>query len=377
MEKFVAVCGTNGSVPEVFSKSTEEAVKAVSNNCGNLLFQYAACQLIKSPTKLVGKDISWDPHFINENAGSLVVPSANFLREGFDFSGMVSFLRKIKIPLFFLGLGAQANDLSQTTFDFHPSVFELIEILREQAVGISVRGEFTQRVLQSFGVNHSLVTGCPSNFINPISNFPELISKKYDQPLDCFIYNADEPWPKNPNKKLVEKLIVNWCLSSNGIMVQQAVPQMIQYLRRNNVFSEPKVKSNFEEKLARSLMPDKPINEFQDFINLRTRTYFTVHQWMEDTSKFNFSIGLRLHGNMIAWQSGTPALWIYHDARTQELVETMELPRVSLHNFLDKCKSIEEARDYFNFEPNKYNERRKYLRSQLDKVLEGTNFGQD
>ena len=370
MSKFVAISGTDGSVPRVFSKSSTEAIKAVGNNCGNLLFQYAACQLIDVPYKLLGRDISWDPNFVNENASHLVVPSANFLREGFDFSGFVGFLKKIKIPLVFLGLGAQANDFNQTKFDFHPSIVEFIDILREQAVGISVRGEFTQRVLETFGIKHSRVTGCPSNFINTNPDFCKLISQKYQQPLDCFIYNADEPWPKNKKKSDVEKLLIEWCLSSGGVMVQQAVPAMIEYLRRNNIHSNQNLNPDFEEKLSRALMPNVPINEFQDFINLRTRNYFSVQQWMEDASRFNFSVGLRLHGNMIAWQSGTPSLWIYHDARTQELVETMELPRISLDEILNKCNSIQEARDYFYFNSERYSQRRTFLKSELDQVLE-------
>ena len=91
---------------------------------------------------------------------------------------------------------------------------------------------------------------------------------------------------------------------------------------------------------------------------------------MEDSSKYDFSVGLRLHGNMVAWQAGTPALWVYHDSRTQELAETMALPRMPFQTFIDECETVQDAWKRVEFDPVAYGERRALLKSRIVKVME-------
>jgi len=72
---------------------------------------------------------------------------------------------------------------------------------------------------------------------------------------------------------------------------------------------------------------------------------------------------------MVAWQAGTPALWIYHDSRTQELAEIMAVPKISLEDFLANCHTIEEARARVEFQKESYRVRRRHLAQRLLKVL--------
>ncbi|MEP5768490.1 polysaccharide pyruvyl transferase family protein, partial [Nisaea sp.] len=201
----VALSGTFGHVPNLPFMDTTTAMQKVGKNCGNLVFQYAAAKLIGEPIHLVGTDIPWAPEKIKDSSRVLVIPSANFLREGFDFSGYVDFLERTDLPLVFLGLGAQADDFEKKSFDFHPSILRLLDLIRERSPMVSIRGEFTARVLDSFGIDRFAVTGCPSNFINQAPNFPEMIATKLAQPMRSFITHADEPWPKKTVKKEVEK----------------------------------------------------------------------------------------------------------------------------------------------------------------------------
>ncbi|TON21089.1 hypothetical protein CGH62_24745, partial [Vibrio parahaemolyticus] len=101
----------------------------------------------------------------------------------------------------------------------------------------------------------------------------------------------------------------------------------------------------------------------------KMRLYYSVDQWMEDSARFDFSIGLRLHGNMAAWQSGTPAIWIYHDSRTRELAETMALPHISHMDYL-KIDSLEQLRNKVDFSFSQYGKRRKLLKDRYKKILD-------
>ncbi|MCC5809413.1 MAG: polysaccharide pyruvyl transferase family protein [Ectothiorhodospiraceae bacterium] len=370
--KSVAVTGTRGCVPGVAFMDTKEAMRRVGNNCGNLVFQYATCGIIRDKIRIVGQDVPWDAKKVRDKCRVVVVPSANFLREGFDFSGFVDFLEKTELPLVFVGLGAQANDVYKKKFDFHPSVERLISIMKERCAAVSVRGEYTASVLEGYGIHGSVVTGCPSNFINKSPDLGAVIGEKLKKPLRSFIAHTDEPWPKVNRKKEVERKLFGWSLSGSGITVQQAVPTMIQYLRLNNAHSAGDVRSGFGKALANALAPGVSLETFEDFCRTRLRTYFSVDQWLEDSAAHDFSVGLRLHGNMVAWQAGTPALWITHDSRTKELVETMALPNISIEDFMERCETVDDARVMAenSFDKNLYNKRREHLSGQLLRVFD-------
>ena len=93
-----------------------------------------------------------------------------------------------------------------------------------------------------------------------------------------------------------------------------------------------------------------------------------MDQWLEDSARFDFSIGLRLHGNMAAWQAGTPAIWIYHDSRTRELCETMALPHMQIAKFLE-MRDVDEMKEKSNFDWQFYKERKSLLSNNLKSVF--------
>lgn len=367
--KYLVLSGTDGSVPESAFLDNEGYVRAIGQNSGNLLFQYAAKRLIGEKAAVIGRDMPRNMGRIRKDARAIIIPSANFLREGADMSGFVSFLERAQMPLIFLGLGAQADSFDQTDFDFHPSVVRLIDLIRERSNKVSVRGEFTAALLERHGVQNVVVTGCPSNFINPAPDLADVIAAKATQPVESFITHAEEPWPKNPDKSRVDRKLIEWTRSGRAIMVQQSVPDMLGYLRRNNPAAVQQPGDHFEESLQKRLLPDAGLESFRDFCALKLRSYISVDQWMEDSARFDFSIGMRLHGNMAAWQAGTPSLWIHHDARTREMCDTMALPSIAMDEFLDQCDTIEDARARWEFDAEAYTARRKDLRAALDSVL--------
>lgn len=367
--KAIALTGTRGHVDGVSFKSTTEVMRAVGNNTGNLVFQYACYNLVQGPKLVVGQDIPWDVAQVRQKCRAIVIPSANFIRERFEFTGFVDFLEKTELPLIFLGLGAQASDFGQRTFDLHPSIQRLIALIRERSPMVSVRGQYTQEVLDSFGISQSVVTGCPSNFINPDDDLPNVIARKLQGDLRSFITHGDEPWPKDRSKQLVEKRLARWTQEGAAMQSQQSVPIFMTYLRRNNAYAQDLPGDHLQESLRKALLPEATPDEFLTYLATKLRVYYSVPQWMEDSTRYDFSIGLRLHGNMVAWQAGTPALWIHHDSRTRELAEVMAVPSIDVATFLEKCDTVTEAWKRTEFQPDAYRTRRALLRRRLDEVL--------
>lgn len=367
--KHIALSGTDGTVHGAAFMQTQDFVRAIGQNSGNLVFQYAVNRLIDADIAVIGRDLPRDPSIVGKQARALVIPSANFLREGLDFTGFVGFLQRTELPLVFLGLGAQAETVDTAKLDLHPSIERMIALMKERSKKVSVRGAFTAQVLERYGLDNVVVTGCPSNFINPAPDLADQIALKARRRGSSFITHAEEPWPKQPEKSEVERRLMDWTLKGRSIMIQQSVPAMIEYMRQDNPYAAQAPEEHFEDALQRQLMPDQSIEAFRDFAALRLRSYISVEQWMEDSARFDFSVGMRLHGNMAAWQTGTPALWIHHDARTQELVETMALPNLSVEDFLEHCRTMDDVRDRWEFDSDAYTARRRELRAAFDSVL--------
>lgn len=366
--KKIGIVGTHGRVDGCSFMSTDTLLNKVGQNTGNLLFQYAVTNIIDEDKIIIGTDIPWDIKAVREECRVIVIPSANFIRENFDFSGFVNFLDKTGLPLVFLGLGAQAKDYDQKHFDFHPSILKLIDLVKERSIIAGLRGEFTQKLLEKFGVNNTEIIGCPTNFINKDPNFLTKLKNKWEKPVFSFIATGDEPWPKDSFKRDAERQMIDWVNKGYGLFLQQSVEPFIKYARQNNPYQNADVPPHHESSLRKSLAPEMTDEQFRGFIATKLRLYYSIDQWMEDSARMDFSIGLRLHGNMAAWQAGTPAIWVYHDSRTRELAETMALPHMSHIEFL-KMSSIEDMKNKVKFNFDSYGKRRDNLRNSLIKIL--------
>ncbi|MBO6729453.1 MAG: polysaccharide pyruvyl transferase family protein [Maricaulis sp.] len=354
--------------------TTSKLMSAVGQNSGNLVFQYACRKLIRSDATVIGQDVPRDPVAIREQADVIVIPSANFLREGLSFGGFVGLLDRCQLPLVFIGLGAQAESAASTKLNLDPTIERMIALMKERSESVSVRGDFTASVLEYYGLDNVVITGCPSNFISENDNFAETIAHKAAQGGPTFLTHAEEPWPKVAEKTGVERRLIEWTRKGRAMMIQQSVPAVFEYLRRDNPAAVDQPSEDFEVALAAQLMPGQGVEAFRDFAATRLRSYISVEQWMEDSARFDFSIGMRLHGNMVAWQAGVPAMWIHHDARTSELVETMGLPNLSLAQFMNTCTTVEDARKQWSFDPAAYTKRRNILRGRLKDVLQAQNI---
>jgi hypothetical protein len=371
--KKIGILGSQGTVFESNKLNTTDFLSRVGANTGNLVFQYAVYKAIKEDKISVGTDIPWDTNIVRENCRLLVVPSANFIRENFDISGYVNFLEKCKLPLLFLGIGAQADNYLKKDFNLHPSVLKLIELFKNSSTGVGVRGEYTGEILNNFGYKDSVIIGCPSNFLNNDAGLPDKIQKKWKSETITIATTGDEPWPKNNDKQIAERILFQWAFDSKGIYVQQSVDPLVRAIRGANPYDEVNNRDSLILNLHKALAPSIDIKDFTRFITSSVRLYSDIGQWMEDLSRFDLSIGLRLHGNMVPFQSGCPSIWIYHDSRTKELIDTMALPSISLDNFIE-LKDYNLVKSYCEFNPEKYRNKKLILRENYSKLYQLSNI---
>ena len=344
--KKVGIIGTRGKVSKAFGMGTDQLLHSVGANTGNLVFQYSVYNTISEDRIVIGVDIPWDVNQVKENCRVIVVPAANFIREGADFTSMTNFLEQVDLPLVVVGLGVQAKDYNKKIFDLHSSTLRLLELFKERCKTIGLRGEYSAEILSSMGVNNIEVIGCPSNFLNPDVGLPDKIIKKASSDVEVISATGDEPWPSNSLKRDAERKLLTLVQEFSGTYVIQSVQPFVKVLRDRNIYqkSEEEEEERLFDSLREALMPHLSTREFRRFARSRFRIYVDVDQWLEEASRFDFSVGLRLHGNMVPFQAGTPAVWVAHDARTQELSEVMSLPHVSVSDFLN-INHIQELKE--------------------------------
>lgn len=358
--KTVAILSSNNvTYPQTFNKNNTDFNRSIVNNSGNLVFIYAINNLIKNP-KLYYNTSSLDE--INK-CGCLIIPAANWISSSLDMGSIVNYIKNIKIPIVFLGLGVQATSYENKNFTLNQSSIDLINIIKNQGHVVGSRGEFTQEVLGDYGVP-STVVGCTSNLINEDADLINKLIKKWEQKSQFCVGIGNDINTKCPINLRAEKIIFEWG-TKYGFYLQQSYLSIINSIRYNNQYSESYESQDIYHKIGESC------STFQEFNRLminNSRVYVSIEQWMEDMSRMDLCFGTRIHGNILATQSQCPSIVVYHDSRTRELAETMCYPRISVGDFV-KIGSIDELKDKCIYDFSLYNKKRSELKQNLKNIL--------
>lgn len=340
----VAVLGTPGFVRDPDRFGDDALLNIVGQNSGNLMFQYAASQILAVEKSHIGmSEQAYGSAEAVKDVSYLVFPAANHLRAGADWTGLNDFLAKSKVPLIILGLGAQspkiggeAGTLVDLRADRH--VMRMIEILRDKAAFVSVRGEYTRSICEELGLKGTTPLGCPSALLSPDLNLGMSMAARLGEASAAqitprFGLTAAAPFEIRANAPLkdLERKLFQWVRSRGGPYFQQSGGEAVMRLCRKG--STPPSPDQIKT-IRDILQPAAEIDPFIGYFQRLARFHLSAPEWMAETAELSFVIGTRVHGNMAAIGSGTPGIVIAHDSRTDELASTMKLPRVSIEAVL-------------------------------------------
>lgn len=332
--------------------STDDLFAKVGNNTGNLAYVYAARLILGSEIK----HLDWASTHNAKSNESLVISCANQLGAHCDMSGQATKLSAFDMPMIAVGLGAQAKSIEempavpQGTLDWY-DVMAGKSI--SSAPNIALRGEHTYKYLKSIGREKSaVVLGCPSNLINPNKQLGKTIKEREVFPPRRVAVAAGTPWV--PDHRVLERSLADIVTLTGGSYIAQASLEMIKLARAD--FSS----LNREQliKFRNFLRPNLVLPEFQQWCRQYMAMFVHVPSWMEHLRKFDFVVGNRIHGVMLALQAGVPALCIAHDSRTSEMCEAMCVPYVTMDKVKSKGLSLYNLKQYYDFDPDAYDVRR-------------------
>jgi hypothetical protein len=174
------ILGINDAVDGSSYLSTEAAYNLVGHNVGNLAFHYAMSKILEGHQDA----LPWhtDPKQLNQLRRIGVMPCANQLGPHADYGNLGDRFSALDIPLVAVGLGAQGRsdyELAEVPLGTQNWVKQIAVRSPKGAPNIGVRGEFTLKVLEQYGLSkHAVVTGCPSLFLNPDPNLGKKIEER-------------------------------------------------------------------------------------------------------------------------------------------------------------------------------------------------------
>jgi hypothetical protein len=362
MRRSVIMAG-HPRIDDIFIKDTKNLFDESGGNTGNMAFRYALASHVKAV-----RFSHWHAPVqeVRDAVDLILLPLANQLGKHTDLGAVAQRIQAYGLPVVGIGLGAQATS-SEVDVTLTEGTQQWLRTLLESAPSaypnVGVRGSYTQAQIEKLGFKGRVaVTGCPSNFINTKDNIAEKVAKGFSWKPRRIAVNAGIPFI--PALAKIEQQLARLVSDVGGTYIVQHGIEMVQ-LARNEFELMGAEKLEICRKYIR---PDLDTEQFCSWARTFACAFFDVPGWMDYLKRFDFVVGTRFHGAMLAIQAGVPAGVIAHDSRTHEMCETMGIP-VRFYKEISKEITSDNVLDFFEFDRVSYQEKRYNLYKEYMAIL--------
>lgn len=335
--------------------SFDRLYERVGKNTGNLLFTNAVWNQIAGPKERI--NFTFDPDKLNERLGALVIPAANWLSPNVDFSELANLVERLTIPVVLIGLGAQDATYSGS-IAIPDGTVRFVQAVARRSDSISVRGDYSGKILNSLGITNITVTGCPSLY-HDFRRFeppPRPLRVRMDRGLIHTTRYA-AIYPSFAENDSVHRQLFRLAYANQLDLLIQSEPEEMAFLTGYNDASA--VEAGHRALLEQ--IYDAPNWEsVVAYWNAHGRVFFNVDNWARALDAYDYVVGTRLHGTIMALNSGVPAMLVHHDSRTREIAEFAAIPtlsasavQLSLRNIRRWVEKADFARYYARREANR------------------------
>lgn len=295
-------------------------------NSGNMMFTESLVNILPS-----GKLISWQISKSEiEDCDCLVFAAANWLATGTDLAYLAEKLEKIHLPVFLVGIGAQSR-IEKEFPKLSDGTLRFLSIVSERSKIISTRGNFTCKVLEHYGFNNTVATGCPSLLLTG-SDGPQF--NKPASPDKLVIHGTRHRF--HPSDEFQDYIFTQALRLGCDILLQSETPDIM--LSQGLDITGP-AKTRAIEVLTKSYGCSS-YDIISNFLKEHGHFFTNYNSWVDYNKTRSFCLGTRIHGTIASIIAGTPALLIAHDSRTEELAQAMGVPFV-LESEIDRRKPLD------------------------------------
>lgn len=318
--------------------TVEEKIKYAGLNTGNIVYVEALKQELNIEKELWFGDAEIENFNQNEYVG--VLPCANMIgMHDTCTERWNEMIRQVSFPVVLIGMGAQSTrELDTPSKLVHALPTEkkyALQEMCERVKSIGIRGNFTAECLELLGIKNYRVIGCPSLYLNMKKEWKEIKPASSER---C-VMNL------NPDTILGSQ-IMNLGFRYDAKWIMQVLNEMPKTVYESCSITEGHLKKHFPK-------CEIEVNKLEDFMRKNAFMFFELSDWDDfiRSNDFTFSYGSRFHGNVVSIRNGVPALWVTHDSRTQELIDTFELPFTTAKNFAEitDIEQLIEQCDYSKF----------------------------
>ena len=314
----------------------------IAYNSGNLLYQYSVMRALFRPD--VPMDVRpIEPIYrsadgidrLNAECSCAVFPLANAFRSGFNLKLLTDAIKRLKIPCVVVGCGLQAAsaDLIEQGFPFDDDVRAFVSAVLDKSAMIGLRGEYTAEYLKRLGFvpeRHFTVIGCPALFLNG----PQLPSPRLT------------PISADTRMSINLRRIQPAALNALMVRTKRDYPDYHLVLQEQRGLSMLAFGTlgGLPYPSRRGLFPW--FAGQRDVKQGRVVGFTDVRSWLDYMQNIDYSFGSRLHGNIAAVVSGTPAFVFTSDTRTEEVcryANIANMPVGALQSGMDIRQVLERA----------------------------------
>ncbi len=330
---------------DVFSPTKVILDDTIGTNAGNLIYAFGVLKAIitDEDIEIVPDRCKYEKEFvtqkeadeISEKFDCYMIPLADAFRSSFtkQMQKMTSFINKLKIPCYLVGVGLSAplGASMEDTYSFDNDVKNLVGAVLKKSSMVGVRGEITSAYLSRLGFAKDVVQtpiGCPSMYI-PGRTLKIRDTKISRESKICMnqTYFA--------NKNVMEFMTNITEIFPNYYYI----PQMTRELKCMYL-GAPYKKEN-------SLIYPTHITH-PTYMENHARFFLNAVEWIKFAGDADLSIGPRIHGNIVPTVAGTPSIVIAKDSRMMELVDYHKLPYI-LENQVDKNTNVWDLIEKMDF----------------------------
>jgi polysaccharide pyruvyl transferase WcaK-like protein len=274
----------------------------------------------------------------------IIIAAANWISPYSDFGDLARRLERAAKPVVICGIGVQAT-LAHEIPGLHKGTERLIALASDTSGAISTRGDFSAEVLNHYGFKNVISTGCPSLLLLGPGE-PSLRIHARPTPEGSLIHAT--------------RHFFNRADDFQAYLYREALRQGIDILLQSEladlcVVTETPVDetdaAQTQEVLEHAYGQD--IHLVGRYLRTHGKFPMALDEWVALNQTKRFCLGTRIHGTVAALVSGTPALLIAHDARTQEMAEKMSIPHV-LSSDLDLQAPLDIGALYDKSSPDRF-----------------------
>lgn len=302
----------------------------VGGNTGNVAYVSGTRKIIANPQRIIGWGSS--PEIVRREADHIVICCANQIGAHVDLDGWARCLLAFGLPVTLIGLGAQTLTFEEevTIPEGTLRFLQVVGELNESRHGnIGVRGAFTKGVLDRIGVR-SVVTGCPSLFLNPTPGLGRKIAARQLEAQSARLAVAAGN-PHHTASRGIEPLLMRVAERNHGAYIIQH-PDLMMALGTGMHSPETDEKIG---KLLHVFERFQSVDALKAWCDRHAYAFWDSGHWIQFLRHFDGVVGPRFHGVALGVQAGIPGVVLEMDNRTRELSTTSAIPRMPVDEVAD------------------------------------------